>query len=302
MTNESSSNASKFEHLPVLTDVILEFSKTLSTEMLHKGLMIDATLGSGGHSAALLESHQNLRCIGLDQDPQATKAAQASLVMFSERVKIINSNFANFNPDDKAILILADLGVSSPQLDESERGFSFQSDGPIDMRMNPNDTITAADLIKNLSENELADLIFNYGEEKFSRRISRKIKEDLKSNGNYSGTKELAYAIAGCYPAKMRYGRIHPATRTFQALRIGVNNELENLSKFLLKAPNWLEVNGLMLIISFHSLEDRIVKNVFKENKSLERINRKPIIANEIEKATNPRSRSAKLRVAKKID
>merc|ERR1712091_516644 len=198
---------------------------------------------------------------------------------------------------------LADLGVSSPQLDVAERGFSFRLDGPLDMRMNPgSDAETAAELIDRLEENALADLIYGYGEERLSRRIARRIKADLVAQGPYGGTAALAYAVAGCYPPKARRGRIHPATRTFQALRIAVNDELGVLDRLLEQAPGWLEPEGVLGIISFHSLEDRRVKAAFLRDERLQRITRKPLVATPEEEERNPRSRSAKWRLARRVN
>jgi 16S rRNA (cytosine1402-N4)-methyltransferase len=198
------------------------------------------------------------------------------------------------------VAVLADLGVSSPQLDVAERGFSFRLDGPLDMRMNPDAGETAAALIDRLDETELADLIYAYGEERLSRRIARRIKHDLAEQGAYGGTAALAYAVAGCYPPKARRGRIHPATRTFQALRIAVNDELGVLDRLLSSAPDWLVPGGLFGVISFHSLEDRRVKTAFVSDERLQRITRKPETAAEEEQSSNPRSRSAKWRLARR--
>lgn len=301
MINGSTSYASEFKHLPVLGKFLLQSFNSLPIPILKDGLIIDATVGGGGHTQLLLKESKTLRAIGLDQDPFAIKAARQNLHAFGERVEIIHTNFANFKSPKKAVLVLADLGVSSPQLDIAERGFSFRLNGPLDMRMNPNDEKTAKDVIEFLTEEELANLIYKYGEERFSRRIAKRIKSDLREKGSYANTGELAYSIAGCYPAKMRYGRLHPATRTFQALRIEVNNELKYLEELLDIAPEWLKDNGLLCIISFHSLEDRLVKNSFKKDLRLENIHRKPLIAEKAEVISNPRSRSAKLRVAKRI-
>ena len=169
------------------------------------------------------------------------------------------------------------------------------------MRMNPQVGETAAELIGRLEETELADLIYAYGEERLSRRIARRIKHDLAEQGPYAGTAALAYAVAGCYPPKARRGRIHPATRTFQALRIAVNDELDALDRFLQKAPDWLVPGGLLAVISFHSLEDRRVKTAFLRDQRLERLTRKPLVASEMEIAANPRSRSAKCRFARRL-
>ena len=197
--------------------------------------------------------------------------------------------------------MLADLGVSSPQLDEGERGFSFRSEGPIDMRMNPEAGETAAELLDRLEEGELADLLYELGEERLSRRIARRLVSERTSRPwAERSTADLAYAIAGCYPPKARHGRLHPATRSFQALRIAVNDELGSLGALLERAPDWLAPGGLVAIISFHSLEDRLVKRAFLEDPRLERLTRKPITAGVEELEANPRSRSAKLRVARR--
>jgi len=288
-----------FSHVPVLADAVLDAARQIPRP---DGLLIDATLGGGGHSALLLEQHPGLRLIGLDQDATARAAAAERLASFGDRVSIVATNFADYVPPEPAVMVLADLGVSSPQLDVAERGFSFRLDGPLDMRMNAGgEGETAAELIDRLEENELADLIYGYGEERLSRRIARRIKADLKDKGSYEGTAALAYAVAGCYPPKARRGRIHPATRTFQALRIAVNDELGVLDRLLQQAPDWLEPEGLLGIISFHSLEDRRVKTAFLRDERLQRITRKPVVATEQEEEANPRSRSAKWRVAQRL-
>ena len=288
-----------FSHVPVLADAVLAAAEQLPRK---GGVLIDATLGGGGHSALLLERHPGLRLIGLDQDPTARAAAAERLAPFNDRVTIVATNFADYEPDEPALMVMADLGVSSPQLDVAERGFSFRLDGPLDMRMNGSgDAETAAELIARLEEHELADLIYGYGEERLSRRIARRIKADLASAGSYSGTAALAYAVAGCYPPKARRGRIHPATRTFQALRIAVNDELGVLDRLLQQAPDWLEPEGVLGIISFHSLEDRRVKTAFLRDERLQRITRKPLVATPEEEERNPRSRSAKWRLARRL-
>nr|WP_244272363.1 16S rRNA (cytosine(1402)-N(4))-methyltransferase RsmH [Synechococcus sp. N5] len=285
--------------MPVLADAVLDAARQIPRA---DGLLIDATLGGGGHSALLLEQHPGLRLIGLDQDATARAAAAERLAPFGDRVSIVATNFADYVPPEPAVMVLADLGVSSPQLDVAERGFSFRLDGPLDMRMDAGGAgETAAELIDRLEENELADLIYGYGEERLSRRIARRLKADLKDKGAYGGTAALAYAVAGCYPPKARRGRIHPATRTFQALRIAVNDELGVLDRLLQQAPDWLEPEGLLGIISFHSLEDRRVKTAFLRDERLQRITRKPVVATEQEEEANPRSRSAKWRVAQRV-
>ena len=294
------SSSSNFNHVPVMGKEIIQSLKELPSELTKQGLIIDATIGGGGHSAQILENFPGIKIIGLDQDPMAREAASKKLIKFGTRIKIISTNFADFSLSEQAICVLADLGVSSHQLDEPSRGFSFRLNGPIDMRMNPEEGSSAAELIKTLSEKDLADLIYELGEEKRSRRIARKIKNDLSENGPYPGTKDLSYAIAGCFPPKQRHGRIHPSTRTFQALRIAVNNELGSLDSLLLKAPNWLSENGLFIVMSFHSLEDRRVKSSFKTDNRLKMLSKKPMRASPEEIELNPRSKSAKLRISSK--
>ena len=294
------SSSSNFNHVPVMGKEIIDSIKELPSELLKEAIVIDATLGGGGHSAQILSNFPGIKIIGLDQDPIAREAASKKLKKFGSRIEIISTNFADFSFNEQAICVLADLGVSSHQLDEPSRGFSFRLNGPIDMRMNPEKGFSAAELIDTLSERDLADLIFNFGEEKRSRRIARKIKTDLARNGPYSGTEALSYAIAGCFPPKQRHGRIHPSTRTFQALRIAVNNELESLDNLLLKAPSWLQNKGLFIVMSFHSLEDRRVKSTFKCDNRLKVLTKKPIKADPKEIGLNPRSKSAKLRISAK--
>ncbi|WP_269604295.1 16S rRNA (cytosine(1402)-N(4))-methyltransferase RsmH [Prochlorococcus marinus] len=294
------SSSSNFNHVPIMGNEIIQLLKELPSELTKQGLIIDSTIGGGGHSAQILENFPGIKIIGLDQDPIAREAASKRLKKFGTRIEIISTNFADFSINEQAICVLADLGVSSHQLDEPSRGFSFRLDGPVDMRMNPEKGLSAAELIDTLSEQDLANLIYNLGEEKRSRRIARKIKTDLAENGAYSGTKALSYAIAGCFPPKQRHGRIHPSTRTFQALRIAVNNELESLDSLLEKAPNWLLEDGLFMVISFHSLEDRRVKLSFKTDNRLKVVSKKPLRANTQEIELNPRSKSAKLRISAK--
>ena len=291
------SSADRFEHVPVLAEPVLAAFAALPAS---GGLLIDCTLGGGGHSALLLAAHPQLRLVGLDQDPSARAAAAGRLAPFGDRALIVASNFADYRPSEPAVAVLADLGVSSPQLDGAARGFSFRADGPLDMRMNTERGETAAELIERLGETELADLIYAYGEERLSRRIARKIKQHLAENGPFSGTAALAYLVAGCYPPPARRGRIHPATRSFQALRIAVNDELGVLDRLLLQAPDWLVGGGLLAVISFHSLEDRRVKTACVGDDRLQRVTRKPLVATEAEAEANPRSRSAKLRIAQR--
>ena len=292
-----------FAHLPVLTDAVRQVFAALPAGAGEAPpRLIDATLGGGGHSALLLEDHPRLEVIGLDQDATARAAAADRLSPWAERLRIVATNFAAYSPDAPVQAVLADLGVSSPQLDRPERGFSFRAEGPIDMRMNPEAGETAAELLDRLEEGALADVLFQFGDERLSRRIARRLvaEREAKPWGERS-TSELAYAVAGCYPPKARRGRIHPATRSFQALRIAVNDELGCLERLLQRAPDWLLPGGVLAIISFHSLEDRLVKRAFLGDERLERITRRPVVADAAEAEANPRSRSAKLRLARRL-
>ncbi|MCP9858722.1 MULTISPECIES: 16S rRNA (cytosine(1402)-N(4))-methyltransferase RsmH [unclassified Cyanobium] len=293
-----------FAHVPVLADAVQEGLAPLSALLAERpggGVLIDCTLGGGGHSALLLKAHPALRLIGLDRDPAARAAAAERLAPFGDRIAIQAANFADHLPAEPALAVLADLGVSSPQLDEPSRGFSFRAPGPLDMRMDPDAGETAAELIDRLEESALADLIHAYGEERLSRRIARRLVAERPWAGSGRSTADLAYAVAGCFPPKARHGRIHPATRTFQALRIAVNDELGALDHLLAEAPGWLVPGGLLAVISFHSLEDRRVKTAFLADPRLERLTRKPLVASEEEEQANPRSRSAKLRLARRV-
>ena len=292
-----------FAHLPVLADQVRQaFAALPAGAGAAPPRLIDATLGGGGHSALLLQDHPRLEVIGLDQDATARAAAAARLAPWADRLLIVATNFAAFSPAAPVQAVLADLGVSSPQLDRPERGFSFRAEGPIDMRMNPEAGETAAQLLDRLEEGALADLLFQFGDERLSRRIARRLVAERQAQPwAERSTSELAYAVAGCYPPKARRGRIHPATRSFQALRIAVNDELGALERLLQRAPDWLLPGGLLAIISFHSLEDRLVKQAFIADARLERITRRPLVADAAEEQANPRSRSAKLRLARRL-
>jgi 16S rRNA (cytosine1402-N4)-methyltransferase len=284
---------SAFHHIPVLPQAVVE-----GLNIQAKGLYLDATVGGGGHSRLILEADPTVRLVAVDQDEAAIATAQINLKEFSDRVTFWHGNFAQFDPGNQQFDgILADLGVSSAQFDIPERGFSFRHTAPLDMRMDSRQPLTAAEIVNFWDETDLANLIYTYGEERLSRRIARKILEQRP----FQTTTELADAIAQCVPQKYRYGRIHPATRTFQALRIAVNQELEVLKILLEKAPHWLAPGGRIAIISFHSLEDRLVKHGLKENPDLKVITKKPLIATPEELNENPRARSAKLRVAERL-
>ena len=294
-------DSASYSHLPVLADqVVAAFAELPLPPDGAPPLLLDVTLGGGGHSALLLAAHPGLRLIGLDRDPTARAAAAERLAPFGDRVTIVATSVGTYTPHQPLLAVLADLGVSSPQLDVAARGFSFRADGPIDMRMNPEAGETAAQLIDRLQEQELADLIYAYGEERLSRRIARRLVAERPWSGSGRSSADLAYAIGGCFPPQARRGRLHPATRTFQALRIAVNDELGQLERLLQRAPDWLLPGGILAIISFHSLEDRRVKQAFLADERLERITRKPLVAEAAEAEANPRSRSAKLRLARR--
>ncbi|MEM7793582.1 MAG: 16S rRNA (cytosine(1402)-N(4))-methyltransferase RsmH [Cyanobacteria bacterium P01_C01_bin.118] len=262
------------------------------------GCYLDATVGGGGHSRLILAADPTIRLVALDQDPNALDAARQNLEEFSDRVTFCHGNFSEFAPGEQRFDgVLADLGVSSPQLDRPERGFSFRHAGELDMRMNPEQALTAAELVNHGSERELADIFYHYGEERLSRRIARRIVERRP----FQTTTALADAISASVPGKYRHGRIHPATRVFQALRIAVNRELDVLEQLIEIAPGWLTQTGKLVIISFHSLEDRRVKHGMRNHEQLKVLTKKPITATDEEVRQNPRSRSAKLRIAERL-
>ena len=282
-----------FIHIPVLGQEVVE-----GLGLRSGGHYLDATVGGGGHSRLMLEAVPDVQITALDQDANAIEAAQKNLAEFGNRVRFIHTNFAEFNPGTTQFDgILADLGVSSPQFDHPDRGFSFRLAAPLDMRMDQQQSLTAAEVINTWDEVDLANIFYTYGEERLSRRIARRIVERRP----FETTTDLAETIFHAVPRSYRYGRIHPATRTFQALRIAVNQELKVLETFLTLAPDWLKPAGRLCIISFHSLEDRIVKHQFRESEKLHVITKKPIVPTETEMEQNVRSRSAKLRVAEKV-
>jgi len=280
-----------FLHIPVLSREVIE-----GLAVRPGGHYLDATVGGGGHTGLILAA-ANVRVTAIDQDEQALLAAQKQLVEYGDRIQFILSNFAAYKfPSETFDGIIADLGVSSHHLDTPERGFSFRHEAHLDMRMDRRQSLTAADVINEWDEAELANIFFNYGEERLSRRIARRIVEQRP----FHTTVELATAIASSVPPKYRHGRIHPATRVFQALRIVVNDELKSLETFIEQAPNALVPGGRIVIISFHSLEDRLVKHGLRNSSLLRVLTKKPITAHEEEIVNNPRSRSAKLRIAER--
>jgi 16S rRNA (cytosine1402-N4)-methyltransferase len=283
----------EFHHIPVLGRELIA-----ALNPRGNGHYLDATLGGGGHTRLILEAFPDTRVTAIDRDETAIANARTTLSDYAgDRLTLWWGNFAEFDPGETRFEgIVADLGVSSPQFDQSERGFSFRDTAPLDMRMDRRQRVTAAAIVNHWEEKELAALFFEYGEERLSRRIARAIVVRRP----FDTTTELAAAIARSVPPVYRHGRLHPATRVFQALRIAVNQELESLERFLEKAPYWLAPDGAIGIISFHSLEDRAVKHRFRDSPILQVLTKKPMIPTEEERAANPRSRSAKLRLAKR--
>jgi 16S rRNA (cytosine1402-N4)-methyltransferase len=300
-----------FDHESVLVDEVIAALSPRSG-----GLYCDGTTGGGGHLERIL-AVPGTRVIGVDRDPAAIEAASARL---GDRARLVHARYSELETildGAQADGILLDLGVSSPQLDHADRGFSFMKEGPLDMRMDPTRGRTARELIDELSLEELADVIHELGEERHARKVARLIKEGLE---HIHTTTELAAIIARAIPiAEQRTSKIHPATRTFQALRIAVNQELDELDAFLASFPALLAPGGRCAIISFHSLEDRLVKNAFRDltwTSSLppqlardagERtlpvvtlITKKPVFATDAETARNPRARSARLRACER--
>jgi len=294
-------------HVPVLAEEICQW-------IIQKqdGIYVDCTLGVGGTSLKILKnSGKNAYLVGMDRDPEAMAYAEKNLAGYGDNVKIYNGNYSHIADFvhqagfEKVDGIVFDLGVSSLQLDKPERGFSFSSEGPLDMRMNQTQGPTAADLVNMLPEKELADLIFMYGEERFSRRIARAIVEARKTFV-MDTTQALVAVIKGAVPHAYRKGRIHCATRTFQALRIRVNQELDLLQPALQNAVNLLKEGGRLCVVAFHSLEDRVVKHTFRalaqgEHPTITILTKKPVTADQQEIQQNPRARSAKLRVAQRL-
>ncbi len=307
---------SEFIHEPVLAREVVEILRPEAGRLL-----VDCTLGGGGHAALLLE--RGARVIGIDKDPRALAAAQARLARFGEAFRAVRADFR----DAKNVLaalgiapadgVLADLGVSSPQLDAAERGFSFSRPGPLDMRM-ASEGETLADLLRRIDERELARILKEYGEEPFARPVARAVKR-AALGGEVVDTARLAEVVAGAIPRKAWPRKIHPATRTFQALRIAVNDELGALAAWLDALPAMLAPGGRAAAISFHSLEDRMVKEKFRAlaqactcppdfpvcacgaKAAFAPVTKKPVVASDAEVAANPRSRSAKLRAVEKL-
>jgi 16S rRNA (cytosine1402-N4)-methyltransferase len=291
-------------HIPVLTAEALEH-----LQPGRGGLFVDCTVGLGGHSKALLEAGA-ARIIGFDRDLQALAAARATLAPWTDRVELVHADYRQIDDvlDRHGVRLvdgaLADLGVSSMQLDGPGRGFSFQRDEPLDMRMDTSAGETAADLVARSSERDLADAIFAFGEERFSRRIARAIVE-ARAAEPIVATGRLAAIVRRAVPRR-GYMRIDPATRTFQALRIWVNRELEGLDRFIEAAARRLRAGCRLVVITFHSLEDRIVKHTLRalersEEAVVKVLTKGPIVPSDDEVRRNPRARSAKLRAAERL-
>ncbi len=286
-------------HIPVLFNEVIEWLNPS-----HGKTYVDGTLGGGGHTAALAERvGANGLVVALDLDPLAID--RATITLAGQSVKLVQANFAEI-PAVLAQLeiaaldgILLDLGLSSDQLADAERGFSFQTGGPLDLRFNPNEGEAAWELLARIGEAHLADIIYQYGEERFSRRIAKQIVTSRHASPIRTA-EQLAELVRGCVP-KSRGLKIDPATRTFQALRIAVNGELDSLESALKSLPDCLNPGGRLAIISFHSLEDRLVKHAFRSDERLTVLTKRPIVPTDGEATHNPRSRSAKMRVAARL-
>jgi 16S rRNA (cytosine1402-N4)-methyltransferase len=309
----------KFSHQPVLLRETIEH-----LNLKPNGIYVDCTLGAAGHSTAILAAEPTVRLIGIDQDPQALERASLRLAAYTGQVTLVQDNFRNLERIldglgiGKVDGVLMDIGVSSPQLDDADRGFSYQQDAPLDMRMDPNQPIDAKTIVNTYSAEELTKIIKMYGEERWASRISDFIVRERK-RAPLETTGELADLIKRAIPAKARATGPHPARRTFQALRIAVNDELNALQQGLEQAVEVLAAQGRLAVITFHSLEDRIVKNFFQEmlGKCIcppdfpvcvcgrtpqgRLVTRGPLLPSQEELEDNPRSRSAKLRVLEKL-
>lgn len=315
-----SNNDIKFEHYSVMLNECID-----GLNIKPAGLYVDCTAGGGGHSLAIAEKlSDGGRLISIDRDPTAIKAVTKRLSVipnFAERVEIVNGNFADLEQilnGRKADGVLIDLGVSSYQLDTPERGFSYRFDAPLDMRMNPSDPVSAKDIVNTYTEEQLADIIFKYGEEKFSKRIASNIIK-YRSISPINTTFQLCDIISESIPPKFREKNSHPAKRTFQAIRIEVNHELDIIAPTVRTIASVLAPGGRCAIITFHSLEDRLVKQTINELSTgctcpksfpvcvcgkkpiLKSITKKPILPSENEISENNRSHSAKLRIAEKL-
>jgi 16S rRNA (cytosine1402-N4)-methyltransferase len=314
-------NKDEIIHKPVLLAETLKLLKPKTDE-----IVVDATLGLGGHTEAILSANGKTRVFGIDQDLEAIDFAKKRLAKFGDRIKIFHANFSAVKQvlanteTEKVDAVIADLGVSSLQFDSETRGFSFRFDAPLDMRMDKDsDAETAAELLATLSEFEIARIIYEYGEERLSRRIASRIVWKREHGEPIETTGELARLVEKAV-GRGKKDKIHPATRTFQALRIAVNGELEILERFIRDSVEILKKDGRLVMITFHSLEDRIVKQTFQKlagkcfcpprlpqcecgaTKEVEILTKKPIVPSELEIEENSRARSAKLRACSKLN
>jgi 16S rRNA (cytosine1402-N4)-methyltransferase len=310
-------------HVPALVqEVVAAFEAPFDDQ--EEPLIIDCTVGGGGHLSALLRRFDRLRALGIDRDERALGAAAERIGDLSERVVFVKGDFGDLQEIardtgvDKVRGILYDLGVSSAQLDEAQRGFGYRRDAPLDMRMDRSSPLSAEDVVNNYSENELSSIIGRYGEERFARRVARAIVR-RREREPIRGTQELAEIVKEAIPAAARRRGPHPARRTFMALRIEVNRELESLERSLPQAIDLLEPQGQVAVIAYHSLEDRIVKRTFAEASRgclcprdvpvcvcgrraiLQTVGRRPIRPSEDEVSDNPRARSARMRIARRL-
>jgi len=286
-------------HTPVLLEETLKLLAPVDG-----GIYVDGTLGLGGHAREILEQcGPTGQVIGFDRDGDAIARAQRNLAPYGKRVTFIRRNFAEIKKGLSEIDIahvdglLLDIGLSSLQLDASGRGFSFKGNEPLDMRMDDRGQVTAADLLNQRGADELADIFYYYGEERHARRIAAQIVSEREKVG-FETTDQLAAVVAQAIPKRFHPKKIHVATKVFQALRIAVNRELESLARILDETVDILKPGGRICVISFHSLEDRLVKWKFKENPALKVLTKKPVVPSEAERRRNPRARSAKLRAA----
>lgn len=286
-------------HTPVLVEQVVRWLRIKPT-----GTYIDATVGTGGHSIEIARHLTTGKLIGIDRDPRALEIARARLKQYERQVILVHSNFGRIGEIHSGLKlpladgVVADLGISTLQLDSPERGFAFRFAGPLDMRMDPDEMRTAAEIVNYWPEKELADLIYRYGEERASRQIARRIVRARPIRD----TEHLATVVAGGRNARGRQ-RLHPATKTFLALRIAVNRELEELGQFLSRTPATLNSEGRWAVISYHSLEDRMVKHEFQRlarEGALQILTKKVVVPSDDEIHSNPRARSAKLRVAER--
>lgn len=316
MAKAANSASDAPSHIPVLLEPIMAAIAPVT------GVWLDGTFGAGGYTRALLDAGA-ARVLAVDRDPDVFQRAERWAAQYGERLVLVAGEFGQLDmlADQHGALpldgVVLDIGVSSMQIDEAERGFSFAKDGPLDMRMSQ-DGISAADIVNTAQEEQLANIIYQYGEERASRRIARRIVAIRKTQA-FSTTAHLAEVVESCLP-RPKPGQVHPATRTFQALRIAVNDELKQLVDGLVAAEKALRPGGVLAVVTFHSLEDRIVKrfiaarsgagakgNRFQpelvaEMPTFERFSRKAVVASDAEIAQNPRARSAKLRMARRLD